>query len=51
MNYYIYTLYFAIPLFGLLIIFEEYIARRRGIKINQAEDIISSLSSGLTWSK
>tara|TARA_Y100000590_G_scaffold102478_1_gene116460 strand:- start:1221 stop:2453 length:1233 start_codon:yes stop_codon:yes gene_type:complete len=48
MNYYISTLYIAIPVFMILIILEETIARVRRIGINRAEDMISSLSSGLT---
>ena len=48
MSYYISTLYIAVPAFMILIIVEELIARLKGVKINSAEDMISSLSSGLT---
>ena len=48
MSYYISTLYIAVPAFMILIIVEEFIARLKGVKINSAEDMISSLSSGLT---
>ena len=48
MNYYINTLYIAVPAFMMLIILEEAIARFKGLEINRTEDMISSLSSGLT---
>ena len=48
MNFYIKALFFAIPVFTFLIIMEAIIANYRGLPINRSEDVISSLSSGLT---
>ena len=48
MSIYIKTLLVAIPAFMVLIIIEALAARSRGLKINRAEDVISSLSSGVT---
>ncbi|SVC45289.1 uncharacterized protein METZ01_LOCUS298143, partial [marine metagenome] len=48
MNIYIISLLFAIPIFIILIGLEAFIAFRRGIQVNRAADMISSLSSGLT---
>ena len=48
MNFYITSLYFAIPIFVFLILFESIMAKRKGIKINRSTDMISSLSSGMT---
>ncbi|MFL3051170.1 MAG: sterol desaturase family protein, partial [Candidatus Neomarinimicrobiota bacterium] len=48
MNFYITSLYFAIPIFVFLILFESIVAKRKGIKINRSTDMISSLSSGMT---
>ena len=48
MNIYIISLLFAIPIFILLIGLEVFVAYRRGIQVNRAADMISSLSSGLT---
>ena len=48
MNIYIISLLFAIPIFILLIGLEAFVAYRRGIQVNRAADMISSLSSGLT---
>ena len=48
MSYYIQTLFIAIPLFNLLMLFENFVAYKRGIKINRSADMVSSLSSGLT---
>ena len=45
---YITALYFAIPIFMILIFLEMLVAYKRGIKINRAADMISSLSSGIT---
>ncbi len=45
---YITALYFAIPLFIILIIVEMLVAYKKGVKINRAADMISSLSSGIT---
>jgi len=48
MNFYIKALFVAIPLFGILIIIEELIAKFLGKNINRSFDVISSLSSGIT---
>ena len=48
MDTYIIALLFAIPIFILLIGLEVFVAYRRGIQVNRAADMISSLSSGLT---
>ena len=48
MNIYIIALLFAIPIFIILIGLESFVAYRRGMQINHAADMISSLSSGLT---
>ncbi|MDP7026923.1 MAG: sterol desaturase family protein [Candidatus Marinimicrobia bacterium] len=48
MSAYITSLLFAIPIFIILIGLESFVAYRRGIQINHAADMISSLSSGLT---
>jgi sterol desaturase/sphingolipid hydroxylase (fatty acid hydroxylase superfamily) len=48
MGTYITALTIAIPIFILLIGVEAIIAYRKGIKVNRAADMISSLSSGLT---
>ena len=48
MSFYIKALFFAIPTFTFLIIIEEMVANYRGIQINRAADVISSLSSGLS---
>ena len=48
MNYFIKYLFFAIPIFTFLIVIEAIIARYRNLPINRSEDVISSLSSGLT---
>ena len=48
MDFYIKSLFFAIPIFTFLIIIEAIIAHYRGLPINRSEDVISSLSSGLT---
>ena len=48
MKYIVKSLFFAIPIFTILIIIEAIIAHYRNIPINRAEDVISSLSSGLT---
>ena len=48
MNIYIIALLFAIPIFIILIGLESFVAYRRGIQVNHAADMISSLSSGLT---
>ena len=45
---YITALYYAIPLFIILIIVEMLVAYKKGVKINRAADMISSLSSGIT---
>ena len=48
MSAYITALLFAIPIFIILIGLESFVAYRRGIQVNHAADMISSLSSGLT---
>jgi sterol desaturase/sphingolipid hydroxylase (fatty acid hydroxylase superfamily) len=48
MNIYIIALLFAIPIFIILIGLESFVAYRRGMQVNRADDMISSLSSGLT---
>ena len=48
MNFYLQSLFIAIPSFIILILIEHFIAKIKGIKINQQEDMISSLSSGIT---
>ena len=48
MNFYVKSLFFAIPTFIILIIIEMIFERIKGIKVNRAADMISSLSSGLT---
>jgi sterol desaturase/sphingolipid hydroxylase (fatty acid hydroxylase superfamily) len=48
MSAYITSLLFAIPIFIILIGLESFVAYRRGMKVNHAADMISSLSSGLT---
>ena len=48
MSIYIQTLLVAIPAFIVLMTIEAIAAKSRGIKINRSEDVISSLSSGLT---
>ena len=48
MDIYIISLLFAIPIFIILIGLEAFVAFRRGIRVNRAADMISSLSSGLT---
>ena len=48
MNTYIIAISIAIPIFLLLITLEAIVASRRGIQINRAADMISSLSSGIT---
>lgn len=48
MNFYLTSLFVAIPLFVVLIGIEELIARYKGIVVNRSADMISSLSSGIT---
>ena len=48
MSFYIKSLFFAIPIFTILIIIEAIIAKRKDLQINRAADMIASLSSGLT---
>jgi len=48
MEAYATALTFAIPGFVLLILIEEFAARRKGVSVNKDMDTISSLSSGLT---
>tara|TARA_B100000029_G_scaffold209768_2_gene207590 strand:- start:158 stop:1417 length:1260 start_codon:yes stop_codon:yes gene_type:complete len=48
MSIYVKLLFIAIPSFIVLILIEELFARLKGISINTHEDMISSLSSGMT---
>ena len=48
MNVYVKLLFIAIPSFIVLILLEEFVARIKGMSINTHEDMISSLSSGMT---
>jgi sterol desaturase/sphingolipid hydroxylase (fatty acid hydroxylase superfamily) len=48
MSFYIKSLFIAVPIFMTLILLEAIVARRKGLNINRASDVISSLSSGST---
>jgi len=48
MNFFIQSLFVAIPIFMILIGIEMLAAKRMGIQINNPADMISSLSSGVT---
>ena len=48
MNFYVQSLFIAVPSFIILIIIEMIVSRLKGIKVNEPEDMISSLSSGIT---
>ena len=48
MSIYVKTLFFAIPTFFLLITLEIIASKIKGVKVNNAPDMISSLSSGMT---
>jgi len=48
MSFYIKSLFFAIPTFVLLISLEAWAAKVKGVKINRSQDMISSLSSGVS---
>ena len=48
MNFYVQSLFIAIPSFVILIIIEIIVSRIKGINVNEHEDMISSLSSGIT---
>ncbi len=48
MELYAQALSYAIPFFLVLIVLEQWIAKRKGIEINRGMDVISSLSSGMT---
>ena len=48
MNFYVQSLFIAIPLFIVLIVIEMIISKIKGINVNNHEDMISSLSSGIT---
>ena len=48
MNFYIQSLFIAIPSFIVMILIEIFISKKRGIEVNQHADMISSLSSGIT---
>ena len=48
MNFYVLSLLFAIPSFAILIIIEQIISKVKKVEVNNHEDMISSLSSGMT---
>ena len=48
MSFYIKSLFIAVPIFMTLILLEAIVARRKGLTINRASDVISSLSPGST---
>ena len=48
MNFYVQSLFIAIPSFVILIVIEIIVSRIKGINVNEHEDMISSLSSGIT---
>ena len=48
MNFYVQSLFIAIPLFWILIFIEIIVSKIKGINVNEHEDMISSLSSGIT---
>ena len=48
MDVYITLLFFIIPYFSVSIGIEAFVAKFKGVNINNSEDMISSLSSGLT---
>jgi len=48
MSIYVKLLFVAIPSFIVLILIEEFFAKKKGLSVNTHEDMISSLSSGMT---
>jgi len=48
MSIYVKLLFVAIPSFIVLILLEEFFAKKKGLSVNTHEDMISSLSSGMT---
>ena len=48
MELYAQALSYAIPLFLVLIVLEQWIAQGKGLEVNRGMDVISSLSSGMT---
>ena len=48
MNFYIQSLFIAVPSFIILIILEVIVSKIKGINVNEHADMISSLSSGMT---
>jgi len=48
MNFYVQSLFIAIPSFIVLIVLEIIVSKMKGIKVNNHADMISSLSSGMT---
>ena len=48
MNFYITSLFVAIPSFMVLVLIEQMYARYKGVVVNNHADMISSLSSGMT---
>ena len=48
MNFYVQSLFIAIPSFIILILIESIVSKIKGINVNEHADMISSLSSGMT---
>ena len=48
MNFYVLSLLFAIPSFAILILIEQIVSKYKKVEVNNHEDMISSLSSGMT---
>ena len=48
MDFYVKSLFIAVPTFIILIIIEMIISKVKGIKVNEPADMISSLSSGIS---
>ena len=48
MSIYVQSLFYAIPIFMVLIIIEAITAQLKGTPVNHSADMISSLSSGVT---
>jgi len=48
MNFYLTSLFIAIPSFMVLVLIEQIYARYKGVVVNNHADMISSLSSGMT---
>ena len=48
MSFFIQSLFIAIPIFSIMIILEWVASKKAGLDINRSQDIISSLSSGMS---